>query len=296
MLNYDELHIEDITAIKDYKKFFSEVPLDTTIVICGGDGTLNRFINDTKKIRINHELLYYPCGNGNDFSRDVGFSHALLPLKDYIQGKKRNDDLEQKSAQAYRVRNTMEKNTNVKSQILTIPNLLSLFRIILIPFIVWAYFGIENNYVAIALIILSGATDIVDGFIARKFNMISEVGKVLDPIADKLTQGTVMICLTLKCVWMRALIVAFVLKEVTMGILGLITLKKVGEVNSAKWYGKANTVLLYVVMGVLVLFPQINVNVANVMILVCFVSLVLSLLMYIRFYSKNWKENKVKNG
>ena len=188
------------------------------------------------------------------------------------------------------------EHKNIKNQIWTIPNLLSLFRIILIPFIVWAYFGLENNYIAIALIILSGATDIVDGFIARKCNMISDVGKILDPIADKLTQGAVIICLTLKYVWMRALIVAFVVKEVIMGILGLITLKKVGEVNGAKWYGKANTVLLYVVMGVLVLFPQINVNVANVMILVCFVSLVFSLLMYIRFYSKSWKENKVKNG
>lgn len=184
------------------------------------------------------------------------------------------------------------ESKNTKNQILTIPNLLSLFRIILIPFIVWAYLGLDNNYVAIALIILSGATDIVDGFIARRFHMLSDVGKILDPIADKLTQGTVIICLTLKYAWMRALIVVFILKEVAMGILGLITLKKVGEVNGAKWYGKANTVLLYVVMGVLVLFPQINGTVANVMIFACFVSLVLSLLMYIRFYRKIWKENK----
>ena len=85
ILDYDEIHSEDITKIKDYKKFFESVALDTKIVICGGDGTLNRFINDTKKIRIKHVLLYYPCGSGNDFARDVGQSDSLIPINDYIR-------------------------------------------------------------------------------------------------------------------------------------------------------------------------------------------------------------------
>jgi len=85
ILDYNEIHLEDITTIKDYKKFFSEIPLDTKIVICGGDGTLNRFINDTKKIRIKHSLLYYPCGSGNDFARDVGQSNSFIPINDYIR-------------------------------------------------------------------------------------------------------------------------------------------------------------------------------------------------------------------
>lgn len=188
----------------------------------------------------------------------------------------------------------MENKTEYKSQILTIPNLLSLFRIVLIPFIVWAYFGLANPYIALGLIVLSALTDIVDGFIARKFNMVSDFGKILDPIADKLTQGTVIICLTLKYKLMRVLITLFIVKEIIMGLMGAITLKKYGKVNSAKWYGKVNTVILYAVMMILVLFPNINLGVANALIYVCMVALVMSLLLYIRFYVKIWKGN-VKN-
>lgn len=189
----------------------------------------------------------------------------------------------------------MEKNTNVKNQILTIPNLLSLFRVILIPFIVWSYFALEQPYVALGLIVLSAVTDIVDGIIARKCNMVSDFGKIFDPIADKLTQGTVIICLILKYPLMLSLIIAFVIKEVIMGIMGLVTAKKYGEVNSAKWYGKANTVLLYSVMGLLMLFPQMNVVLVNVLIIICHAFEIFALLMYVRFYRKIWKEHKVNN-
>ena len=181
-----------------------------------------------------------------------------------------------------------EKNNN---QILTIPNILSLFRIILIPFIVWAYLGLANPYMALGLIALSAFTDIVDGFIARKFNMVSDFGKILDPVADKLTQGTVIICLTLKYKLMHVLIVLFVVKEIIMGIMGAITLKKYGNVNSAKWYGKVNTVILYAVMMFLVLFPTIHLGVANALIYACMVTIIISLLLYIRFYVKIWKGN-----
>lgn len=188
----------------------------------------------------------------------------------------------------------MENKTKYKSQILTIPNLLSLFRIILIPFIVWAYCGINNPYLSLGLIVLSALTDIVDGFIARKFNMVSDFGKVLDPIADKLTQGTVAICLSLKYKWMIALIVLLVVKEIIMGLMGAITLQKYGEVNSAKWYGKANTVLLYASMMLLVVFPNIKISLANILIWICMTAMVISLALYVNFYIKVWKE-KEKN-
>ena len=71
-------------------------------------------------------------------------------------------------------------------QILTIPNILSLLRLALIPFIVWSY-SIKKFIASAILIVISGITDVVDGFIARKFNMVSDLGKALDPIADKLT-------------------------------------------------------------------------------------------------------------
>ena len=88
-----------------------------------------------------------------------------------------------------------------KDQVLTIPNLLSVIRLALIPLIVWLYIGKQEYSAAVAVILISGATDIIDGFIARKFNMVSDLGKILDPVADKLTQATVILCLTVKYRW-----------------------------------------------------------------------------------------------
>ena len=78
-----------------------------------------------------------------------------------------------------------------KNKILTIPNILSFFRLCLIPVIVWLYIGRENYFWTLVILIPSGITDIVDGIIARKCNMISDFGKAFDPIADKLTQAAI---------------------------------------------------------------------------------------------------------
>ena len=186
---------------------------------------------------------------------------------------------------------SMKNDAKGKEQILTIPNLLSLIRIIMIPFIVWAYLGLENEYLVLGLIILSALTDIVDGFIARRFHMVSDFGKILDPIADKLTQGTVLICLALEYKLIRILIIIFAVKELIMGVMGAITLKKYGEVNSAKWYGKVTTTLLYAVMMCLVIFPNIGEVVSNILICICIAVVILSLLLYMNFYRSVWKEN-----
>ena len=93
------------------------------------------------------------------------------------------------------------------NRIFTIPNLLSLIRILLIPVFVALFFHDEMIWAALILII-SGLTDTLDGYIARHFNMITNLGKVLDPIADKLTQAVVAFCL---CVKMPAVIPLFVL-------------------------------------------------------------------------------------
>ena len=156
-----------------------------------------------------------------------------------------------------------------KKQILTIPNLLSLVRLILIPCIVWLYSFEKNYYAAIGMIILSGVTDIVDGWIARHFNMVSDFGKFLDPLADKLTQAALLICLLSEYSLMWALIVIFGVCEITKLILGFIIAKKYDEVNSAKWYGKANTVIIYATMMALILFPQMNDILANALLLFC---------------------------
>lgn len=173
-----------------------------------------------------------------------------------------------------------------KNEILTIPNVLSGIRILLLPFIVWMY-NVEGNHIAaILLLLISGLTDIVDGFIARKFNMVSDFGKIIDPIADKLTQGTLLICLALNHKIIFLLIAIFVLKEFSMALLGYIIIKKHDEVNSAKWYGKLNTVVIYFTIVALIIFPNLPKAAVMAMVFLCIAFVTVSFVMYAKFYIK----------
>lgn len=181
-----------------------------------------------------------------------------------------------------------------KSEILTIPNILSFFRLALVPLIAWVYIGLQNYYLAIGLIVLSGLTDIVDGKIARKFNMISDFGKILDPIADKVTQGILIICLSTRYKLMIVLVAIFVIKEAVMLLMGYLVLRKNDSVNGAKWYGKLNTVVLYAVCVLLIMFPQISPVVANTMITICGVLILFSFVQYALFYRSILKSDSEK--
>jgi len=176
-----------------------------------------------------------------------------------------------------------------KDQILTIPNLLSLFRLLLIPLIVWLYRS-GHTYAAVAVVLLSGLTDVVDGVVARNCNSVTDLGKVLDPVADKLTQAALIFCLLRRYFWMRLLLVLFALKELAMIIAGYLTLKKKHQVNSAQWFGKLTTVVLYIVMALLFLFPTIPLPAANTLIALCAVLILLSLVKYLLFYRRLFQE------
>ena len=178
----------------------------------------------------------------------------------------------------------MQRKYLKKENILTIPNLLSLIRILLIPFIIWLYCAQKAYLHTIIVIALSGFTDIIDGKIARKFNMVSDVGKVLDPVADKLTQATLVICLTARYPWMWALLALFAVKECLMLLWGYLTLKITDTINSAKWYGKLSTVVLYAVMMILILFVDIPEAKAKALMLLCGGVMLMSLVMYGLFY------------
>lgn len=171
-----------------------------------------------------------------------------------------------------------------KAQLLTIPNLLSLIRIGLVPLILWLYCVRAEYACAAGVIMLSGATDVVDGYVARRFRMVSDVGKVLDPVADKLTQAAVILCLTVKHRRMYLLIALFAAKELTMLVLGILTFKRKDAVNSARWYGKVNTVVIYAVVLVLILYPAIPELWANRMIDLSAGVMSAALILYFRFY------------
>ncbi len=171
-----------------------------------------------------------------------------------------------------------------KTSVFTIPNGLSLFRILLIPVILWLYCGKKLYLATVGVIALSGFTDVLDGRIARKFNMVSDVGKVLDPIADKLTQAALVICLISRYREMIGLLVLFAVKEGLMLLWGYLTLRHTDTVNSAKWYGKLSTVVLYSVMMLLILVPWIPRLAAQVLMGLCAAVMLLSLILYGRFY------------
>jgi len=170
-----------------------------------------------------------------------------------------------------------------KDQILTVPNLLSLVRLLLIPVIVWLFVGKKDYHGAAAIVILSGVTDIADGVIARRCNMVSDFGKLFDPVADKLTQAALLFCLIVRHPLMVMLLICFGIKEISTLLLGYRALKQ-NSVNCAQWYGKLNTVLLYAMAIILILFPGIPVAAANCMIVLCSGMSLVTAVLYARFY------------
>lgn len=171
-------------------------------------------------------------------------------------------------------------SSKIKDEILTIPNILSMFRILLIPVFVWLYIIQEDYLYAAVILVLSGITDILDGFIARKFNLITRLGKILDPIADKLTQAVVLLCLTDRYPLMALPLIVLVVKEVVTGLGGLLVIRESGRVYGSDWHGKVSTALLYVMMVVHVLWFNIPAETSKLFILSSLVMMLLSFSLY----------------
>ena len=174
----------------------------------------------------------------------------------------------------------MNSENKTENKILTIPNLLSLFRLILIPVIVWLYWFRKDYFPAGVLLIVSGLTDLADGYIARHFNAVSNIGKILDPIADKLTQAAMLFCLVTRFPLMAAPFGFLVIKEVFIGTTGLLMIRKTGKVVGADFHGKVATTLLYAMMILHIFWIDIPSAVSAVSILICLVSMAFTLLTY----------------
>lgn len=184
-----------------------------------------------------------------------------------------------------------------KKEIFTIPNLLSLFRLALIPIYVSIYLNateIYQYYVAGGILAVSCLTDMVDGQIARHFNMISTVGKVLDPLADKVTQLALTICLSIRYPVLLHVLILFLIKEFFQLFAALINLRKGKMLPGALLMGKICTTVLFVSLIVLVLFPNISEYVVNIIAVVDSVFLVVTFISYIlAFFGKHAKVEDV---
>ena len=174
----------------------------------------------------------------------------------------------------------MNSESKSENKILTVPNLLSLFRLLLIPVIVWLYWFQKDYFPAGALLILSGLTDLADGYIARHFNAVSNVGKILDPIADKLTQAAMLFCLVTRFPLMAAPFGFLVIKELFIGTTGLLMIRKTGKVVGADFHGKVATTLLYAMMILHIFWIDITPEISAVTIVICLISIAFTLLGY----------------
>ena len=171
----------------------------------------------------------------------------------------------------------------MRQEAFSIPNLLSYFRLLLIPLFIQLY--IRGDFTeALITLAASGLRDIIDGRIARKYNMVTDLGKVLDPVADKLTQCAMMICVATRYPAMWWLLGIHVVKELIMIVVGYYVLKKTDTVNSAIWCGKLCTGVIYAVMMSHVILPDIPQSVSAASAAVCAGLIVLSLVVYTARY------------
>ena len=179
-----------------------------------------------------------------------------------------------------------------KKDLFTIPNMLSLFRLLLIPVYIVIYLNADADidyYIAGGILAVSCLTDMIDGQIARHFNMISTIGKILDPLADKITQFSLIVCLAIEYPILIPLMILFFIKEVFQLVAGLWTLRKGQMLAGALITGKISTAVLFVSLILLVMFPGLDPVTVNIIMVVDAALLLISFAHYAITYFTHGK-------
>jgi len=170
-----------------------------------------------------------------------------------------------------------------------IPNILSAIRLVLVPVFIYLFFEYydehERIYLPLCVFVLAGLTDIIDGYLARRNNWVTNLGKFLDPLADKLLQCSVLVCFVIKEVvpwWLAGM---FILKELFMICGALIVLKKIKVTVRSHWYGKFTTAVFYAIALLVFIFKVFNYDMYTPVAVSLFVSALIlalfSMVMYI---------------
>ena len=174
-------------------------------------------------------------------------------------------------------------------QLFAIPNLLCYLRIALIPYFVVTYLhaqeAIDYLYTALILAVME-----ITGFIARRYHMVTEIGKIIDPIADKLLQLTLLVLLIYQYPLAVGVLVLFLIKETSMTICGLVSIRKKCRLDGALWCGKVATTVFYICMVLLILFPSIGQPLADSLLLVTAAFLIYSFIVYMKTYYQMLKK------
>lgn len=195
------------------------------------------------------------------------------------------------------LKHKQQHNSNAGTRrFLTIPNLLSLVRIALIPIIIWLICRKQAYEWALGILLLSGATDIIDGWIARRYHMVSDCGKILDPVADKLTQAATLLCLIGRYRRLLLLFVVLAVKECILAGIGLAAVCRSHCVRSADWYGKLTTVLIYFTMALHIIWPSVPITVTNVLVVLCLLFMSLSFILYLLRFLRLLRETRQNKG
>lgn len=184
------------------------------------------------------------------------------------------------------------------SDLVTVPNILTYLRFLLVaPFI---FFFLNTNYIAAALCIgFSGLSDCLDGFLARKLDQVTSLGKILDPIADKVTLVSVAVCMVIYMPSLLPIMLVMIGKEFLMLLGGLILLIMKITPPPARWYGKVATVIFYLSVCTII-FLKAAFNITNDMLItVTFIVtaafMVFALVMYAALIVKQIKAEKQEN-
>ncbi len=186
-----------------------------------------------------------------------------------------------------------------KKELFSIPNLMGYARILLLVPILILYIGSKSDmhdYAAGILFLISAVLDWLDGKIARRFHMVTDLGKMLDPISDKMTQAAVAICLATRYPLMISLLALMAVKEGYMAIRGVRHLAKGGAVYGASFWGKCCTATLFLTFSVLLLLPTMSLLYVNLLILISMVVMVITLCLYIRHFSVERKRVKLSES
>lgn len=174
-----------------------------------------------------------------------------------------------------------------KKEVFTIPNLLSFFRLVLIPVYVHVYLNAaeDSQYLmAGGIMALSCITDLIDGKIARRFHMISNVGKMLDPLADKFTQLALILCLSARYSILYPVLALFLVKEFFQLFVCIHHLRNGKALPGALMAGKVCTTVLFVSLIAMVLMPRMNEMLVDIIVGVDAFFLLFSFISYIRAY------------
>lgn len=189
-----------------------------------------------------------------------------------------------------------------KEDFLKLPNVLTYIRILLVPVFIYIFLRAENpaSYLTAGVVVLiSALTDILDGIIARKFKIITDWGKIIDPIADKLMQAAMLFCVVYKAredriVFLSLVIITslFVIKELVTFFVSAFLYRKGKHLDGSIWCGKACTVVIYFVMLLLIIFPKLPDVVRLILLMVAGIFLIIAFVVYMYEYKKMYSDTK----